>query len=426
MTSPNGRPRDDADTAQAGGPLDGGPLDGLLVADFSRVLAGPLATMTLADLGADVVKVERPGGGDDTRQWGPPWTESSSAYFECVNRSKRSIALDLADPDDLAVARDLALRADILVENHKSGALARFGLGYDDLRELNPGLVYCSITGFGSRAGSAMAGYDFLVQAVGGLMSITGDPAGEPTKVGVALVDVLTGKDAVIGILAAVAERHRTGLGQHVEVDLLSSLLGSLANQAASFLTTGRSPGRLGNAHPSIAPYETLHCRDGLLAVAVGNDGQFARLAETVGRPDLARDARFATNPQRVAHRAELVRALEAALAAGDAAAWSARLAASGVPAGIVGDIGSGIELARTLGLEPTVPVGPGHPDQIRHPITYSRSRIRPATPPPAVGEHDHEVRQQLASPPPPPSDLHPSHPTRPSANARHEMEHSS
>ena len=424
MTSPNGRPHEEAHTSRAGG-----PLDGLLVADFSRVLAGPLATMTLADLGADVVKVERPGAGDDTRQWGPPWTESSSAYFECVNRSKRSIALDLADPDDLAVARDLAARADILVENHKSGALSRFGLGYDDLCELNPGLVYCSITGFGSRAGSAMAGYDFLVQAVGGLMSITGDPGGEPTKVGVALVDVLTGKDAVIGILAAVTERHRTGLGQHVEVDLLSSLLGSLANQAASFLTTGRSPGRLGNAHPSIAPYETLHCRDGLLAVAVGNDGQFIRLAETLGRPDLARDARFATNPQRVAHRAELVRALEGALAADDAAAWSARLAASGVPAGTVGDIGSGIELARTLGLDPTVPVGPGHPDQIRHPIIYSRSRIRSAAPPPAVGEHDREVREQLARTPPPPPASHPAHPSRPtgpSANGRHEMEHSS
>ncbi|GAA2148036.1 formyl-CoA transferase [Humibacillus xanthopallidus] len=408
MTSQDGRPHDDMGT-----PADGGPLTGLLVADFSRVLAGPLATMTLADLGADVIKVERPGAGDDTRQWGPPWTESSSAYFECVNRSKRSIALDLADPADLAVARDLAARADILVENHKSGALARFGLGYDDVSELNPGVVYCSITGFGSRAGSAMPGYDFLVQAVGGLMSITGDSTGDPTKVGVALVDVLTGKDAVIGILAAVTERHRTGLGQHVEVDLLSSLLGSLANQAASCLTTGRSPGRLGNAHPSIAPYEALHCRDGLLAVACGNDAQFARLAETLGRTELALEPRFATNPQRVAHRAELVHVLEAALVSDDAEAWSIRLAACGVPAGTVGDIGSGIELARTLGLEPTVEVGPGHPDQIRHPVTYSRSRIRRATPPPAVGEHDREVRQQLASPP------------RPSTNGRHEMEHS-
>ena len=372
------------------------PLDGLLVADFSRVLAGPLATMTLADLGADVVTVERPGSGDDTRQWGPPWTESSSAYFECVNRSKRSIALDLTDPDDLALAQELAARADILVENHKAGALDRFGLGYDRVSAANRGVEYCSITGFGSRDGAALPGYDFLVQAVGGLMSITGDAAGEPTKVGVALVDVLTGKDAVIGILAAVAERHRTGRGQRVEVNLLSSLLGSLANQAGSYLTTGRSPGRLGNAHPSLAPYETLHCRDGLIAVACGNDGQFARFAAVLGRPELATDERFATNPQRVAHRPVLVAELEDALREDDTATWSDRLAQAGVPAGQVGDVGSGVELARSLGLEPTVEVGPGHPDQIRHAVTYSRSTTRAATPPPSVGEHDAELREWL------------------------------
>lgn len=376
-------------------PADG-PLSGLLVADFSRVLAGPLATMTLADLGADVVKVERPGSGDDTRQWGPPWTESSSAYFECVNRSKRSIALDLRDPDDLTLARELAARADILVENHKSGALDRFGLGYADVSAANPGVVYCSITGFGSRQGAALPGYDFLVQAVGGLMSITGEAEGEPTKVGVALVDVLTGKDAVIGILAAVAERARTGRGQRVEVNLLSSLLGSLANQAGSYLATGLSPARLGNAHPSIAPYETLHCRDGLIAVACGNDGQFARFAAALGRPELAGDERFATNPQRVVHRPVLVAELEDALREDDAATWSERLARAGVPAGQVGDIGSAIELAQALGLEPTVEVGHGHPDQVRHPVTYSRSATRPATPPPAVGEHDAELRVWL------------------------------
>lgn len=380
---------------------NGGPLDGLLVADFSRVLAGPLATMTLADLGADVIKVERPGAGDDTRQWGPPWTESSSAYFECVNRSKRSIALDLADPADLAVARELALRADILVENHKSGALPRFSLGYDELSSLNPALVYCSISGFGSLEGAALPGYDFLVQAVGGLMSITGEPTGEPTKVGVALVDVLTGKDAVIGILAAVTERARTGLGQHVEVNLLSSLLGSLANQAANHLTTGRSPTRLGNAHPSIAPYETLHCRDGMVAVACGNDGQFARLTRALGQPELARDGRFTSNALRVANRDALVVELEGALAGEDAQSWTERLTACGVPAGRVGDIGAGIELARSLGLEPTVAVGAGHPDQVRHPVTYSRSVVRQATPPPAVGQHDHEIRRLLAGSPP-------------------------
>lgn len=374
------------------------PLDGLLVADFSRVLAGPLAAMTLADLGADVIKVERPGSGDDTRQWGPPWTEHSSAYFECVNRSKRSLALDLTDPGDLELAHRLAARCDILVENHKAGSLGRFGLGYDEVSSTNPGVVYCSITGFGSRGGADLPGYDFLVQAVGGLMSITGDVDGEPTKAGVALVDVLTGKDAVIGILAAVAERQRSGIGQHVEVNLLSSLLGSLANQAGSYLSTGRSPGRLGNAHPSIAPYETLHCRDGLIAVACGNDGQFARLAATVGRPELATDPRFATNPQRVAHRPVLVAELEDALRENESLVWSERLAAAGVPAGQVGDIGSGIALARALGLEPTVEVGPGHPHQVRHAVTYSRSHTRPATPPPSVGQHDRELRDWLCT----------------------------
>lgn len=413
MTGTIGGPgADGAAAGAAGGALAGGPLEGLLVADFSRVLAGPLATMTLADLGADVIKVERPGCGDDTRQWGPPWTETSSAYFECANRSKRSIALDLADPADLAVARELALRADILVENHKAGSLARFGLGYDELGSLNPGLVYCSVSGFGSREGAALPGYDFLVQAVGGLMSITGESDGEPTKVGVALVDVLTGKDAVIGILAAVTERARTGLGQHVEVNLLSSLLGSLANQAATYLSTGRSPTRLGNAHPSIAPYETLHCRDGMVAVACGNDGQFARFAEALGRPELAHDTRFANNALRVANRGALVGELQAALATDDAQSWAERLTARGVPAGCVGDIGAGIELARTLGLEPTVPVGAGHPDQVRHPVIYSRSALRHPTPPPTVGQHDHQVRQLLAGPPPsrPSLDQKPEH----------------
>lgn len=372
------------------------PLAGLLVADFTRVLAGPLATMTLADLGADVIKVERPGAGDDTRHWGPPWTETSSAYFECVNRSKRSIALDLRDPDDLRLAKQLAARADILVENHLTGAMDRFGLGYHDISATNPGVIYCSITGFGSHEGAALPGYDFLVQAVGGLMSITGEAAGEPTKVGVALVDVLTGKDAVIGMLAAVHERHRTGKGQRVEVNLLSSLLGGLANQAGSYLATGRNPGRLGNAHPSIAPYETLHCRNGLIAVAVGNDGQFARFAGVIGRPEMADDERFATNPARVAHRAVLVAELEDALRTQDTGYWNEQLLAAGVPAGQVGDLGSGVELARTLGLDPTVTVGAGHPDQIRHPVTYSRSTTRPPTAPPALGEHDSELRAWL------------------------------
>ncbi|QNK53820.1 CoA transferase [Dermacoccus sp. PAMC28757] len=375
----------------------GTPLDGIKVADFSRVLAGPLTTMTLADLGAQVLKIERPGVGDDTRHWGPPWTTHSSSYFESVNRTKRSIGLDLKDPEDLAVAREIAAEADVVVENLKSGTMARLGLGYEDLAEANPGLVYCSITGFGSGEGASMAGYDFLVQAVGGLMSITGDAEGEPMKVGVALVDVLTGKDAVIGILAALNERSRSGRGQHLEVTLLTSLLGSLVNQSSSYLATGRSPARMGNAHPSIAPYELLQTGDGPLAVACGNDGQFARLTEVLGVPQLATDERFATNPERVAHRDDLVRELEAALAAASADEWSARLGEVGVPAGVVGDIASAIDLAERLGLEPTLDLGPEHPRQIRHPITYSRSRTQPATPPPDLPQRtndDHDEKE--------------------------------
>ena len=369
------------------------PLDGVVVADFSRVLAGPLATVMLADLGATVIKVERPGDGDDTRAWGPPWTDNSSSYFECANRSKQSVALDLDDPADLQLAHTLARRADVLVENFREGVLARRGLDYDSVRAHNPGVVYCSVTGFGSKGGAALAGYDFLVQAMGGLMSITGDPDGEPRKAGVALVDVLTAKDATIGILAALAARHRTGAGQRVEVDLLSSLLGALANQASSYLATGQAPGRLGNQHPSIAPYETLRCKDGLLAVACGNDRQFRRFGEALGDPGLADDPRFAANPARVEYREALVGALEARLAHDTVDAWTERLTAVGVPAGKVGDIADGIALATALGLEPTVEVGAAAPPQVRHPVSYSATPVTRYLPPPRLGEHDDAVR---------------------------------
>lgn len=375
------------------------PLEGVRVADFSRVLAGPLATMTLADLGAEVIKIERPGHGDDTRAWGPPWTPTSSSYFECVNRSKRSIALDLRDPEDLAVARAIAVEADVLVENFLDGTMERLRLGHADLARENPRLVYCSITGFGDRGGAALPGYDFVVQAVGGLMSITGDATSGPTKAGVALVDVLTSKDATIGILAALAERERSGQGQRIQVDLLSSLLGSLVNQASSYLTTGRAPGLMGNRHPSIAPYETLRCRDGQLAVACGNDRQFAALAGVLQRPDLAQDERFATNPDRVAHRATLAAELERELVGDDVADWAARLTAAGVPAGAVNDIGGAVDFARSIGLEPTWRLD-GHPEQIRHPVTWSRSTLRPPTAPPGVGEHSDAVRAQYSTTP--------------------------
>ena len=380
------------------------PLDGLLVADFSRVLAGPFATMYLADLGATVVKVERPGTGDDTRAWGPPWTEHTSSYFESVNRSKLGLTLDLGDPADLALARELAARADVLVENFRSGTMQRLGLGFEQVRvgeaavgrPANPGIVYASITGYGSGAGAALPGYDFVVQAVGGLMSITGDPAGPAQKVGVALVDVLTGKDAVIGILAAIAGRARTGQGAHVEVDLLSSLLGALVNQASGYLATGTPPRRMGNRHPSIAPYETLACADGHLAVACGNDGQFRRLVAALGLPGLACDAAFATNGDRVAHRDALAADLESVLRTAPVAHWDAVLRAAGVPAGPVGDIGSAFRLAADLGLAPTWPARDGHVAQVRNPVRLSGHDPGPGMPPPHLGEHDTLVRGWL------------------------------
>lgn len=370
------------------------PLDGLLVADFSRVLAGPLATMTLADLGATVVKVERPGTGDDTRHWGPPWVADSSSYFACANRGKYSVALDLADPGDAAAARELARRADVLVQNFRPGSLDAAGLDYPAVAAANPRIVYCSVTGFGPGAGAGRPGYDFIVQAVGGLMSITGDPDGEPHKVGVAVVDVLTGKDATIGILAALAARERTGRGEHVQVDLLSSLLGGLANQATGYLATGRAPGRMGNEHPSIAPYETVHCADGLLAVACGNDAQFARLAAALDCPALAADPRFATNPARVAHRPAMIAALEAVTTTAGAAEWEQRLTAAGVPAGQVGDIADGIALAESLGLHPIVTAGGVR--QVRHAVTYAHAATAEPTAPPSLGEHDALVRAWL------------------------------
>ncbi|KAA1378142.1 CaiB/BaiF CoA transferase family protein [Aeromicrobium fastidiosum] len=373
------------------------PLDGVLVADFSRVLAGPSAAMTLADLGATVVKVEHPEGGDDTRRWGPPWTEGGSSYFDAVNRTKRSIALDLRDPADLAVAHELVARADVLVENFRPRSLDGFGLAPAATLRMNPRLVHCSVTGFGAGAGADLPGYDLVVQAVGGLMSITGQADGDPQKVGVALVDVLTGKDAVIGILAALRHRDVTGLGQHVEVNLLQSLIGSLANQASAFLASGVAPTRLGNAHPSIAPYESLRCADGLLVVACGNDGQFGRLCDVLGLDDLRGDPRFATNGDRVAHRDELVRLLEDVLGQRPAAEWQALLSAASVPAGGVNDIAQGIELATSLGLDPVVEID-GTSPQVAHPIRYSAFTSTPPTAPPALGQHSSEIRRWLTT----------------------------
>jgi crotonobetainyl-CoA:carnitine CoA-transferase CaiB-like acyl-CoA transferase len=375
-----------------------GPLSGVLVADFSRVLAGPLTSMWLADLGATVVKVERPGEGDETREWGPPWAATSSSYFTAANRSKLSLALDLSDSDDVEVARRLAARADVFVENFRTGVLARFGLNYAAVSAVNQCVVYASITGFGSGAGAGLPGYDFVVQAIGGLMSITGTADGDPSKVGVALVDVLTAKDATIGILAALQARHRDGHGQHVEVNLLSSLLGSLANQASSYLTTGTTPSRMGNQHPSIAPYETLRCRSDLLAVACGNDNQFGRLVEQLEIPEAVTDARFASNAARVDNRAALIELLESRLARRDASEWEHILRRAGVPAAQVGTVASAFARATDLGLNPIVELPGPHPPQVRHPNHNTHSPVRAPSPPPELGSDDTAVRAWLSS----------------------------
>lgn len=380
-----------------------GALAGIRVADFSRVLAGPHATMILADLGADVIKIESPEG-DGTRQWSPPVNAvGQSTYFAGVNRGKRSVVCDLRDPEGLTRARELAATADVVIENFKPGTMEKFGLGYDAVAADNPGVVYCSISGFGDTGGRDLPGYDLLVQAVGGLMSITGQSdaeGGQPTKVGVALVDILTGLNSVIGIQAALRARDTegsptAGRGQHVKVTLLGSLLSALANQASSTLETGRSPGRMGNAHPSIAPYETFEAADQPLALAVGTDGQFARLCEVLGIPELATDERFSTNPQRVANRAELRVALVAALKQRDAADWIEAFTAANIPAGRVNTIGQAFELAESLGLgivaETRATAADGEEHALRSvatPIDLSGTPAVYSTPPPGVGEH--------------------------------------
>jgi len=345
--------------------------------------------MVLADLGATVIKVERPGSGDETRAWGPPFDPAGQAtYFQAINRNKANVVLDLGDPSDQARARELATGADVVVENFRPGVMRRLGLDDEGLRAANPALVYCSITGFGAGRGATLPGYDLLVQALGGLMSITGEPEGEPQKVGVAIVDVVAGLFASVGILAALRHRDRTGEGQRIEVDLLSSLLAGLVNQASAYTGAGVVAGRMGNAHPSIAPYALFRAADGELAIAVGNDRQFAALCATLGVPELAGDPRFATNPARVAHRDELRDLLECALAAHPAAEWAARLREAGVPAGKVNDVAEAFALAEELGLESIVEIaragGPAA-QTTRNPIRLSRTPARYDTAPPAL-----------------------------------------
>lgn len=376
-----------------------GALDGLLVADFSRVLAGPLCTMTLGDLGAEVVKVERPGGGDDTRAWGPPFVDEGSAYYLALNRNKRSVTLDLSDAGDVALAQRLAARADVLVESFRPGLMARWGLDHETVAATNPGVISCSISAFGSGERAAqLPGYDLLLQAMSGLMSVTGEPGpgGRPVKVGSALIDMISGLYATTGILAALhaREHERDGRGQRVEVSLMDAALAGLLNQASNFLLAGVVGGRMGNRHPSIAPYETFATADGEFAVASGNDAIFARLCSTVARPQLALDERFATNAARLANRDALAAELEDAFAARSAGEWVRRLNAAGVPAGPINDIGEAFALAEALGLEPVDDTGGVR--TVRSPIRLDRTPAEVRRRPPRLGEHDTDIRAWL------------------------------
>src|SRR5207245_4002995 len=376
-----------------------GALAHIRVLDLSRVLAGPWATQALADLGADVIKVERPGTGDDTRGWGPPWLREDageSAYFVSTNRGKRSITVDIARPEGQHIVRRLAAQSDVLVENYKVGALDRYGLGHRPLALLNPRLVYCSITGFGQTGPyRERAGYDFLVQAMGGLMSITGEPDGEPMKVGVAITDILTGMYAATAVLAALAHRERTGRGQHIDLALLDVQVAMLANQAQSYLVTGQPPGRLGNSHPSIVPYRAFATKDGHIVLAVGNDGQFARLCAVAGRTELARDPRFATNAARVRHRADLASRLAAIIARRGSREWLESLEAATVPGGPIHDLTQafaapqvphrGMRIETPHALSGAVPM-------VRWPLRFSQTPARVDAPPPMLGQHTTEV----------------------------------
>jgi crotonobetainyl-CoA:carnitine CoA-transferase CaiB-like acyl-CoA transferase len=367
------------------------PLAGVRVLDLSRVLAGPWCGQILADYGADVIKVERPGSGDDTRAWGPPWwgegEERVAAYFVCANRGKRSVAIDIASTEGAAQVRMLACEADVLLENYKVGQLAKYGLDCASLHAINPGLVYCSVTGYGQDGPLAhKAGYDFAIQAEGGLMSITGEKGGEPQKVGVAVTDIMTGLYATTAILAALHERQATGRGRHIDAALLDVQVAMLANQASNHMIGGRTPTRMGNAHPNIVPYQVFPTRDGQMVVAVGNDGQFARFCELAGHAEAAVDARFASNQARVAHRGALIPLITAWTLQRDTQDWVQLLDGAAVPCAPILDIGQVLQhphvVARGLRL---VPEAPGVPPMIAHPVRFDGARPVADLPPPAL-----------------------------------------
>ena len=374
------------------------PLEGVRVLDLSRVLAGPYATMVLGDLGADVLKVEHPGRGDDTRHWGPPFAGGESAYFLSINRNKRSIAVDLKTTEGLEKVKDLAAEADVVIENMRRGALANLGLGYEVLRKLNPGLVYCSITGFGPGPDEDRPGYDFLVQARGGIMGITGFPDGDPVKVGVAIADMVCGLHASTAILAALHRRasSETGEGARIEVPLFETQLGWLANRGQEYLVSGEDKGRMGNAHPSIVPYQTFRASDKPIAVAVGNDAQFANLCRALSREDLATDERYAKNPDRVANRDGLVSALQEEFSKGTADEWVEKIRQSGVPCGPVNTLADVFSDEHVLGsgmLQDVEHPAAGALKMLASPILVDGERLPIRRPPPTLGQHTDEAR---------------------------------
>jgi crotonobetainyl-CoA:carnitine CoA-transferase CaiB-like acyl-CoA transferase len=355
--------------------------------------------MTLGDLGADVVKVERPGTGDDTRAWGPPFVEEGSTYYLGLNRNKRSVVLDLTDAGEVALARELAARADVVVESFRPGLMARWGLDHETIARDNPGVITCSISAFGSGdAAARLPGYDLLLQAMSGLMSVTGEPGddGRPLKVGAALIDMVCGQYATVAVLAALRARDRDGVGQRIEVSLMDSALAGLLNQGSAYVLAGDVPGRLGNRHPSIAPYETFAAADRDFAVACGNDAIFARLCAAIDRPELATDERFATNAQRLANRDALAAELEAELARLPAGEWVLRLGEAGVPAGPINDVAQAFALAEELGLEPVVEVD--SVSHVRSPMRMSATPPQVRRRPPRLGEHDDEIRAWLSA----------------------------
>ena len=374
-----------------------GPLSGVLVADFSRVLAGPYATMLLADLGAQVVKVEGPDG-DETRTWRPPVRGDVSTYYLGINRGKRSVVLDLRDAHDLDLARELARRADVMIQNFRPGGLARFGLDFASVSVANPAIVYASISGFGAGPGAKVPGYDLMVQAMSGLMSLTGDPDGPPYRAGISVFDVMAGNHAVIGILAALRHREATGQGQHVEVNLLSSALSGLVNQSSAYVAGGVVPYRMGNAHPSVFPYEALPTADREMIVAAANDRQFRKLCDVLGIPEVADDPRFARNRDRTGNRAELKPILVERLATRGADEWFDLLVDAGVPCGPINTIDGGFAAADQFALDPVVEVGEGERavPMARHPITFSATPARYELPPPQLDEHGAELRKWL------------------------------